>query len=195
MNEIVGGTLKAINDKQSRADSIRNKRWDGLQEVIETTTQTFKKVARKSSLLASAPARMNRRGSLPGTEPSSRISQSLKRRDSMFGAACSNSVYAEGSTSEPGPCTSKRRNSLFGGQPASSVGMTSRGSLSGGSNKTGRRSSFLGSQPTASTKRRGSVSTSLKHTKSIDAQPRRNSMFGAQPLSYDDARISGARTA
>jgi hypothetical protein len=193
MNEIVGGTIKAMNDKQSRADSIRNKRWDGLQEVIETTTRTFKKVARRSSLLASAPVRMNRRGSLLGTE-SSRISEASKRRDSM--------LYAEGSTSGPAPsCTSRRRNSLFGGgQPASSIGMTSnrRGSLSGGSNTTGRRSSFLGSQPAATTsmKRRGSaVSTSLEHTKSTDAQPRRNSMFGAKPLSYDDAHISGARTA
>jgi hypothetical protein len=193
MNDIVCGTLQAKNDKQSRADSIRSKRWDSLQEVIETTTRTFKKVARRSSLLASAPARMNRRGSLPGTEPS-RISESSKRRDSMFGAARSNSVYTEGSTSGPAPCTCRRRNSLFGGQPAS-VGMNRRGSLSGGSNTTGRRSSFFGSQPMVSMKRRGSVSTSLGHTKIIDAQPRRNSMFGAQPLSYDDARISGARTA
>jgi hypothetical protein len=58
MEEIVNCSLRVMEEQQSRLDSIRNKKWDGLHQAIESTTRTLKsttrtlkKVARRSSLL------------------------------------------------------------------------------------------------------------------------------------------------
>jgi hypothetical protein len=64
----VGSTLEALKEKQARGESVRNKKWDGFHEVVETTARKLQKVARRSSLLASAPLRMSRKGS-PPAEP------------------------------------------------------------------------------------------------------------------------------
>ena len=57
MTEIVGATMEVIKDKQNREESIRSKKWDGVNAAIENTTRTMKKVARRSSLIATAPVR------------------------------------------------------------------------------------------------------------------------------------------
>jgi hypothetical protein len=63
--DVVGSTLEALKEKQARGESIRNKKWDGFHEVVETTARKLQKVARRSSLLASAPLRISRKGSPP----------------------------------------------------------------------------------------------------------------------------------
>jgi hypothetical protein len=85
MEEIVTCALQANQVKHSRMESIRNMKWDGFHHAIETTTRTLKKVARRSSLLASVPLR--RRASMlqglstPKKDP-------VARRHSMLGSVC-----------------------------------------------------------------------------------------------------------
>ena len=94
MTEIVGATLEVLKDKQNREESIKSKKWDGVNAAIENTTRTMKKVARRSSLIATAPVRrMNRRGSLASTNNTtvelstvSNVMKSTKgRRNSTMG--------------------------------------------------------------------------------------------------------------
>lgn len=100
MNEIVGATLQVLECKQSREESIRNMKWDGVNAAIENTTRTLKKVARRSSLLAAAPIKMSRRGSLPSLTPVVMVKPSTQsssdkcksRRNSLFGSVPLNSV-------------------------------------------------------------------------------------------------------
>jgi hypothetical protein len=51
MEEIVNCSLRVQEEQQSRLNSIRNKKWDGLHQAIEITTRKLKKVALRSSLL------------------------------------------------------------------------------------------------------------------------------------------------
>ena len=44
MTEIVGATMEVIKDKQNREESIRSKKWDGVNAAIENTTRAMKKV-------------------------------------------------------------------------------------------------------------------------------------------------------
>lgn len=93
MTDIVGATLEVLKDKQNREESIKSKKWDGVNAAIENTTRTMKKVARRSSLIATAPVRrMNRRGSLASTTveiPTATAKDVMKstkgRRNSLFG--------------------------------------------------------------------------------------------------------------
>ncbi len=56
MMDIVGCTLEVLKTKQNRADSYRNRKWDGVHQAIETTTNTIRKAARRSSLLTVSTA-------------------------------------------------------------------------------------------------------------------------------------------
>lgn len=58
MIEIVGRTLEVLKTKEHRSDSYRNRKWDGINQAIETTTSTIRKAARRSSLLTASTAQV-----------------------------------------------------------------------------------------------------------------------------------------
>jgi hypothetical protein len=54
MFQIVECTLEMLRERCLRADSIRNRKWDAIHGIIENTTRTLRKAARRSSLLGAA---------------------------------------------------------------------------------------------------------------------------------------------
>jgi hypothetical protein len=161
---------------------------------MESTSRTLKKVARRGSLLASAPVRSisrrsplatgtpldacimehpsRRRDSLLGAEPPTEHAP-RRRRNSMLGSAPAGCGMVNGHQStEKG---TRRRNSLLGSTPAA-CGMgkthyvTERASRS-------RRSSFLGATPVEC----GMVKT---HPVTEHGQRRRNLLLVSPPAEY-----------
>jgi hypothetical protein len=57
MEDIVQRSLEVNEQKDARAESLRNQKWDGLNHAIERTTSKLKKVVRRSSMLATTPFR------------------------------------------------------------------------------------------------------------------------------------------
>jgi hypothetical protein len=107
MVDIVAATLEVLEIKQLREESVRNKKWDGVNAALENTTRTLKRVARRGSILTiTAPVvRMGRRGSMPAD-----IAPPL-------GDYSSSSVSVESSPPAPTTGTKSRRNSIFGSVP------------------------------------------------------------------------------
>ena len=50
IEDIITRSLQVREEREARAESIKNKKWDGLHQAIESTTRKFKKVARRGSL-------------------------------------------------------------------------------------------------------------------------------------------------
>jgi hypothetical protein len=193
LDDIVCRTLEAQEEKRCRAESCRNKRWDSFHEAIETTGRTLKTVARRGSLIAAAPVRICRRGSLLGHETMKMADSS--RRNSVIGSqAAPVGASRRGSLSGPIPVSSRRRNSAFGNHRAH-VGMDGGVSISGATPGASRRNSLFGAKPApVGTSRRASLSEMMP-TKLGDQPSRRHSLVGVMPLSKDDAHIDAARTA
>lgn len=54
--DIVNATMEVAKIQEDRADSHRNRKWDGVNQVIEKTKRTIGKAARRSSLLTASTA-------------------------------------------------------------------------------------------------------------------------------------------
>lgn len=98
MEDIVQRSLQVNEDKDLRAESLRNKKWDGLKYGFERTTSKMKKVVKKTTKFATTPfqlSQFSRSGSSKQnlaastgalhSSPSSSIKRTIPGRNSSFG--------------------------------------------------------------------------------------------------------------
>jgi len=164
IDDIVHRSMIVSIDRQSRSASVKGKKWDGIHEAMESTSRTLKKVARRGSLLATAPVRRRRRASMATAATTATTTAGAytgsknhhhhrsRRRNSLLSGAKTGTTEDVPTTTND---TRRRRNSLMGSTTPTSIHpCTDNGGTKSDSQHSRskhmarrRRNSLLGSTP------------------------------------------------
>ena len=82
--DILESSLEANKERNLRIESIKHRKWDGINEAIEKTTRTLKKAARRSSLLGSRGGGSEKSDSYKSYELANRILQKEQQQGNLL---------------------------------------------------------------------------------------------------------------